>query len=78
MSEKFAKIVSLKNCALLVKLFYKNNDCAPVSLQKFRTLRCMKKVVDPVSVQGLLRMIQKFEKTGSFDGAIWWLREEKN
>ncbi|GBM00545.1 hypothetical protein AVEN_77355-1 [Araneus ventricosus] len=38
-SEKFAMTVSLKDCSLLVKLFYKNNDCAPVALQKFPTLK---------------------------------------
>ncbi|GBM66464.1 hypothetical protein AVEN_146292-1 [Araneus ventricosus] len=58
--------VSLKDCALLIKLFHKNNDCAPVALQKFRTLKGMKKGVGPMTVQGLLKMIQKFEKTGSF------------
>ena len=60
-------IVSLKNCALLVNLFYKNNDCAPVALQKVRTLKGMKKGVGSLTVQGLLKMIQKFKKTGSFD-----------
>ncbi|GBM47056.1 hypothetical protein AVEN_179784-1 [Araneus ventricosus] len=58
--------VSLKDCALLVKLFCKNNDCAPIALQKFRTLKGMKKGVGPMIVQGLLKMIQKFEKTGFF------------
>ncbi|GBL94545.1 hypothetical protein AVEN_235631-1 [Araneus ventricosus] len=43
--------VSLKDCALLVKLFYKNNDCAPVALQEFRTLKDMKKGVGPMTVQ---------------------------
>ncbi|GBN95310.1 hypothetical protein AVEN_75324-1 [Araneus ventricosus] len=65
-SEKFAMTVSLQDGALLVKLFYKNNDCAPAALQKFRTLNGMKKGVGPMTVQGLLKMIQKFEKTCSF------------
>ncbi|CAL1272472.1 unnamed protein product [Larinioides sclopetarius] len=65
-SEKFAMTVSLKDCPLLVKLFYKNNDCAPVALQKFQTLKGMKKGVGPMTMQGLLKLIQKFEKTGSF------------
>ena len=60
-------IVSLKDCTLLVKLFYKNNDCTPVALQRFRALKGMKKGVGPMIVQGLLEMTQKFEKTGSFD-----------
>ena len=60
-SEKFAMTVSLKVCALLVKLFYKNNDCTPIALQKFRALKRMKKGVGPMTVQGLSKMIQKFE-----------------
>ena len=59
--------VSLKDCALLVKLFYMNIDCAQVALQKFQTLKAMKKGVCTITVQVLLKMIQKFEKTGSFD-----------
>ena len=35
--------VSLKYFFLLVKIFYKNNDCAPLALQKFRTLKGVKK-----------------------------------
>ncbi|MBJ5486920.1 hypothetical protein JGG36_24350, partial [Salmonella enterica subsp. enterica serovar Meleagridis] len=66
-SAKFAMGVALKDCALLVKLFYKNNDSAPVALQKFRTLKGMKKGVGPMTAVGLEKMIQKFEKTGSFD-----------
>ena len=57
--------VSMKDCFLLVKVFYKNNDCAPVALQKFSTLRFMKKGVCPMTVQDLLKIIQKFKKTFS-------------
>ena len=48
--------VSLKDCVLLVKLFYKNKDCAPVALQKFRILKGMKIGVGP-TVQSQLKMI---------------------
>ena len=65
-SEKFVMTVSLKDCALLVKLFHKNNDCAPVALRKFWTLKGMKKGVSPMTVKSLLNMIQKVEKTSSF------------
>ena len=54
-SQKLAITVSLKDCALLEKLFYKKNDCAPVDPQKFWTLKCMKKDVGPMTVQGLLK-----------------------
>ncbi|GBN58893.1 hypothetical protein AVEN_84747-1 [Araneus ventricosus] len=59
-SEKFAMTVSLKDCALLVKLFYKNNDLGTCSSAKVPDTQ------GPMTVQGLLKMIQKFEKTGSF------------
>ena len=66
-SEKFAMTISLKDCTLLVKLFHKNKDCAPVALQKFQIVKNMKKGIGTMTVQVLLKMIQKFEKTGSFD-----------
>ena len=49
------------------KAFFKNNDCTSEALQKFRTLKGMKKYFASMTVQGLLKTIQKFEKTGSFD-----------
>ena len=57
----------MKDCFLLVKHLYKKNDCALATLQKLRILNGMKKGVSPVTVQGLLKMIKKFEKTGVFD-----------
>ena len=55
--EKFATTVLLKDYALFVKLFYKNNDCAPVALQKFRAFKGMKYGFGSMTVQGLLKMI---------------------
>ncbi|GFV61969.1 uncharacterized protein TNCV_4107721 [Trichonephila clavipes] len=43
--------VLLKDRALLVKLFYKNNDCAPIARQKFRTLKGRKKGVRLMTAQ---------------------------
>ncbi|GFU01858.1 uncharacterized protein TNCV_1523581 [Trichonephila clavipes] len=56
--------VSLKNCALLVRLFCKNNDYAPIALENFRALKGMKKGIGPMTIQGLEKMMQKFEETG--------------
>ena len=67
MNEKFAMTVSLKDYALLVKLFFKNNDYAPVSLQKFQTMKAMKKGIGRITLQDQVKKIQKFEKTSSFD-----------
>ena len=58
---------SLKSCSLLLKRFYKNNDCASVALQKFLTLKCIKKKRSSDDCTGSVKMIQEFEKTGSFD-----------
>ena len=63
----FAMGVSLQDRPLLVKLSYKNDDCVKVVLQKFRTLKGIKKGVGPMSVMGLKQMMQKFETTGLFD-----------
>ncbi|GFW96243.1 uncharacterized protein TNCV_572141 [Trichonephila clavipes] len=65
-SENFAMTVSFKDRALLVNLFHKNNECSPIALQKFRTLKGMKKGIGPMTAQGLEKIIQKFEETGSF------------
>ena len=48
-------------------MFYTNNDCAPVVLKKFRTLKGMKKGVNLTTMQSLLKIIQKFKKMASFD-----------
>ena len=52
--ENFAMSILLKDSAVLVKLFYKNNDCETVALQKFRKLmlKDMKKGVGPMTEQG--------------------------
>ena len=61
-SQTFAMGVSLQHRALLVKLYYKNDDCARVVLQKFRTLKGIKEGVGPMSVMGLKQIMQNFEK----------------
>lgn len=57
--------LSLPDRALLVKLFYQNDNSAVVALRKFRTLKRMRK--GPLTVKGLRLMVAKFEKTGSFN-----------
>ena len=66
-SEKFAMTISLKDCTLLIKLFYKNNECAQVALQKFWTLKGKKKGLGLRTVKSPLEMFRKFEETGSYD-----------
>ncbi len=51
--------LSMKDRALLVKFFYKNDDCVLAALKKFRSLKGMKKGYGPISAKGLKNMIQK-------------------
>ncbi|GFV61386.1 DUF4817 domain-containing protein [Trichonephila clavipes] len=55
----------LQDRALLVKLFYQNNNSAIVGLQKFRTLKGMQK--GPLTAINLRLMETKFEETGSLN-----------
>ncbi|GBL75286.1 hypothetical protein AVEN_194509-1 [Araneus ventricosus] len=59
--------LSLKDRALLVKLFYKNGDCAAIALKKFRTLKGFRSSSGPMTAFGLKKMIDKFEELGSDD-----------
>ncbi|GBM86589.1 hypothetical protein AVEN_165890-1 [Araneus ventricosus] len=59
--------LSLKDRALLVKFFYKNNDCAAIALKKFRTLKGLRSGSGSMTAFGLKKMIDKFEESGSFD-----------
>ncbi|GBM64573.1 hypothetical protein AVEN_231556-1 [Araneus ventricosus] len=57
-------ILSLKDWALLVKLFCKNGDCAAIALKKLKGLRSG---CGPMTAFGLKKMIDQFEESGSFD-----------
>ncbi|GBN54585.1 hypothetical protein AVEN_208244-1 [Araneus ventricosus] len=60
-------ILLLKDRALLVKIFYKNGDCAAMTLKKFRTLKGLRSGSGPMTAFGLKKMTDKFEESGSFD-----------
>ncbi|GBN15897.1 hypothetical protein AVEN_144704-1 [Araneus ventricosus] len=59
--------LSLKDRALLVKLFHKNGDRTTIALKKFRTLKALRSGSGPMTAFGLKKMIDKFEESGSFD-----------
>ncbi|GBO15596.1 hypothetical protein AVEN_176588-1 [Araneus ventricosus] len=59
--------LALKDRALLVKLFYKNGDCAAIALKKFRTLKGLRSGPGPMTAFGLEKIIDNFEESGSFD-----------
>ncbi|GBM15768.1 hypothetical protein AVEN_262928-1 [Araneus ventricosus] len=56
----------LKHRALLVKLFYKNNDCAGIALKKFRTFKGLRSGSGLMTAFGLKKMIDQFEESDSF------------
>ena len=53
--------LTLQKCALLVKLFYQNEESAIKALRKFLSLKQLRK--GPLIRQGLTNMIRKFEAT---------------
>ncbi|GFX75086.1 DUF4817 domain-containing protein [Trichonephila clavipes] len=55
----------LPDRALLVKLFYQNDNSAIVALRKFRTLKGMRK--GPLTAINLQLMVTKFKETGSLN-----------
>ncbi|GFU55435.1 uncharacterized protein TNCV_2550231 [Trichonephila clavipes] len=55
----------LPDRALLVKLFYQNDNSAIVALRKFRTLKGLRK--GPLTAKNLRLMVTKFGETGSFN-----------
>ncbi|GBN17397.1 hypothetical protein AVEN_114706-1 [Araneus ventricosus] len=59
--------LSLKDPALLVKLFYKNGDCTAISLKKFQPLKGLRSDIGPMPAFDLKKMIDQFEESGSFD-----------
>ncbi|GBM91896.1 hypothetical protein AVEN_112923-1 [Araneus ventricosus] len=59
--------LSFKDRVLLVKLFYKNDDCAAIALKKLRTLKDLRSGSDPMTAFGLKKMNDKFGESGSFD-----------
>ncbi|GBL97857.1 hypothetical protein AVEN_232001-1 [Araneus ventricosus] len=66
-SAELVTTLSLKDLALLVKLFHKNGDCAAIALKKFRTLKGLRSGSGPMTAFGLKKMIDKFEESDSFD-----------
>ncbi|GFX08607.1 uncharacterized protein TNCV_4171061 [Trichonephila clavipes] len=55
----------LPDRALLVKLFYQNDNSAIVALRKFRNLKGMRK--GPLTAINLQLMVTKYEETGSLN-----------
>ncbi|GFT77636.1 DUF4817 domain-containing protein [Nephila pilipes] len=59
-----------KDKALLVKLFYTNEESATVALRKFLLQKNMKTGKEPLTVAGLTKLVQRFEETGSLEDRV--------
>ena len=66
-SETFAMSAYSAGPRSTGKAVLQNDDDARVALQKYRTLKGIKKGIGPMSVMGLKQIMQKFKTTGSFD-----------
>ncbi|GFV51927.1 DUF4817 domain-containing protein [Trichonephila clavipes] len=53
--------------ALLVKLFYMNEESATISLRKFRVQKNVKSGKGPLTPAGLLKLVKSFEETGKLE-----------
>ena len=63
-------MLSGKDKALLVKLFYKNKESATVALRKFRLQKNEKTGLGPLKVASLTKLVQRFEETGSLEDRV--------
>ncbi|GFX51747.1 DUF4817 domain-containing protein [Trichonephila clavipes] len=53
--------------ALLVKLFYMNEESATIALRKFRVQKNVKSGKGPLTPAGLLNLVKRFEETGKLE-----------
>ncbi|GFW48981.1 DUF4817 domain-containing protein [Trichonephila clavipes] len=53
--------------ALLVKLFYMNEESATITLRKFRVQKNVKSGKGPLTPAGLLKLVKRFEETGKLE-----------
>ncbi|GFX26021.1 DUF4817 domain-containing protein [Trichonephila clavipes] len=53
--------------ALLVKLFFMNEESATIALRKFRVQKNVKSGKGPLTPAGLLKLVKRFEETGKLE-----------
>ena len=63
-------MLSGKDKALLMKLFYKNKESATVALRKFRLQKNAKTGQGPLTMTGLTKLVQQFEEIGSLEDRV--------
>lgn len=60
-------MLSAKDKALLIKLFYVNELPATIALYNFRVQKNVRSRKRPLTAAGLIQLIQWFEKTGTLE-----------
>ncbi|GFU85749.1 DUF4817 domain-containing protein [Trichonephila clavipes] len=60
-------MLSAPDKALLVKLFYMNEESATIALRKFRVQKNVKSGKGPLTPAGLLKFVKRFEETGKLE-----------
>ncbi|GFY03466.1 DUF4817 domain-containing protein [Trichonephila clavipes] len=60
-------MLSAPDKALLVKLFYMNEESATIALRKFRVQKNVKSRKGPLTPAGLLKLVKSFEETGKLE-----------
>ncbi|GFV91233.1 DUF4817 domain-containing protein [Trichonephila clavipes] len=60
-------MLTLPEKALLVKLYYQNEECASSALRSYRHTKGIRRGKGPLTNAAVARMISKFEATGCLD-----------
>ncbi|GFX12059.1 hypothetical protein TNCV_2998421 [Trichonephila clavipes] len=60
-------MLSAPDKALLVKLFYMNEESATIALHKSRVQKNVKSGKGPLTPAGLLKLVKRFEETGKLE-----------
>ncbi|GFT00321.1 DUF4817 domain-containing protein [Trichonephila clavipes] len=60
-------MLSALDKALLVKLFYMNEESATIALRKFQIQKNVKSGKDPLTPADLLKLVKRFEETGKLE-----------
>ncbi|GFW18096.1 hypothetical protein TNCV_5023071 [Trichonephila clavipes] len=60
-------MLSAPDKALLVKLFYMNEESATIALRKFRVQKNVKSGKSPLTPADLLKLVKRFEETGKLE-----------
>ncbi|GFY07536.1 DUF4817 domain-containing protein [Trichonephila clavipes] len=60
-------MLSAPDKALLLKLFYMNEESAIIALRKFRVQKNVNSGKGPLTSAGLLKLVKSFEETGKLE-----------